>query len=65
MTTLVSAISAVIGQYGTTVSLGGSTYTGITFPVTMRDYPTYTLIPMTNDSFIQWSGAFKAIEVVL
>jgi len=65
MTTLVSPIGAVIGQYGTTVSLGGSTYTGITFPVTLRDYPTYTLIPMTNDSFIQWSGGFKAIEVVL
>jgi len=65
MTTLVSPIGAVIGQYGTTVSLGGSTYTGVTFPVTMRDYPTYTLIPMTNDSFIQWSGGFKAIEVVL
>jgi hypothetical protein len=65
MTTLVSTIGAVIGQYGTTVSLGGSTYTGITFPVTLREYPTYTLIPMTNDSFIQWGGGFKAIEVVL
>lgn len=65
MTTLASPIGAVIGQYGTTVSLGGSTYTGITFPVTMREYPTYSLIPMTNDSFIQWNGGFKAIEVVL
>ena len=65
MTTVSSPIGAVIGQYGTTVSLGGSTYTGITFPVTLREYPTYTLIPMTNDSFIQWSGGFKAIEVVL
>jgi hypothetical protein len=65
MTTLVSPIGAVIGQYGTTVSLGGSTYTGITFPVILRDYPTYTLVPMTNDSFIQWNGGFKAIEVVL
>ena len=65
MTTLVSPIGAVIGQYGTTVSLGGSTYNGITFPVILRDYPTYTLVPMTNDSFIAWNGGFKAIEVVL
>ena len=65
MTTLVSPIGAVIGQYGTTVSLGGSTYTGITFPVILREYPSYTLVPMTNDSFIAWNGGFKAIEVVL
>jgi hypothetical protein len=65
MTTVSSPIGAVIGQYGTTTALGGSTYTGITFPVIMRDYPTYSLVPMTNDSFIQWSGGFKAIEVVL
>jgi hypothetical protein len=62
---LVSPVNAVIGQYGTTVSMGGTTYTGITFQVVLRDYPTYTLIPMTNDSFIQWSGTFKAFEVVL
>lgn len=65
MTTLVSPIDAVIGQYGTTTALGGSTYTGVTFPVVMRDYPTYSLVPMTNDSFIQWSGGFRAIEVIL
>ena len=65
LTTVSSPIGAVIGQYGTTTALGGSTYTGITFPVIMRDYPTYNLIPMTNDSFIQWSGSFKAIESVL
>lgn len=65
MTTVTSALAAVIGQYGTTTSLGGSTYTGITFPVVLRDYPTYTLVPMTNDSFIQWDGAFNAYEVVL
>jgi hypothetical protein len=65
MTTLVSAIGAVIGQYGTTTSIGGSTYTGITFPVVLRDYPIYTLVPMTNDSFISWNGSFKAYEVVL
>jgi hypothetical protein len=65
MTTVSVATAAVIGQYGTTVSLGGSTYTGTTFPVVMRDYPTYTLVPMTNDSFISWDGAFSAFEVVL
>ena len=65
MTTLVSVLGAVIGQYGITTSLGGSTYTGITFPVIMREYPAYSLVPMTNDSFIQWAGSFKAVEVVL
>ena len=65
MTTLISPMSAVIGQYGTTQSIGGSTYTGITFPVILQQYPNYVLIPMTNDSFIQWNGTFKAIEAVL
>lgn len=65
MTTVSVATAAVIGQYGTTVSLGGSTYTGTTFPVVVREYPTYTLVPMTNDSFISWDGAFSAFEVVL
>jgi hypothetical protein len=65
ISTLVSPINAVIGQYGTTVSMGGNTYTGTTFQVVLRDYPTYTLVPMTNDSFIQWSGSFKAFESVL
>lgn len=65
MTTVVSALPAVIGQYGTTTSLGGSTYTGVTFPVVLREYPTYNLVPMTNDSFIAWDGAFNAYEVVL
>jgi hypothetical protein len=65
MTTLASPMNAVIGQYGTTQSIGGSTYTGVTFPVILQGYPNYTLIPMTNDSFIQWSGTFKAIEAVL
>lgn len=63
--TLTSPVAAVIGQYGTTVSMGGSAYTGVTFPVILRDYPTYTLVPMTNDSFIQWDGAFVAFEAVL
>jgi hypothetical protein len=65
MTTLASPMNAVIGQYGTTQSIGGNTYTGVTFPVILQAYPTYTLIPMTDDSFIQWSGSFKAIEAVL
>ena len=65
LTPVTSAINAVIGQYGTTVSMGGSTYIGVTFPVILRDYPTYTLVPITNDSFISWSGEFKAMEVVL
>ena len=62
---LVSPIDAVIGQYGTTISLGGNIYTGVTFPVILREYPTYTLVPMTNDSFISWNGPFVAIEDVL
>lgn len=62
---LTSPVAAVIGQYGTTVSMGGATYTGITFPVILRAYPTYILVPMTNDSFIQWSGSFAAFESVL
>lgn len=58
-------VAAVIGQYGTTVSMGGNAYTGITFPVILREYPTYALMPITNDSFIQWSGEFTAFESVL
>jgi hypothetical protein len=65
LTPVTSPINAVIGQYGTTVSMGGSTYTGITFPVILREYPTYTLNPITNDSFIAWDGQFKAMEVVI
>ena len=65
LTPLTSPLNAVIGQYGTTVSMGGSTYTGITFPVILREYPTYTLVPMTNDSFISWNGKFSAFESVL
>jgi len=57
-------LNAVIGEYGTTVSMGGSSYTGVTFPVILRDYPTYQLVPMKDDSFIAWSGAFKAFEAV-
>lgn len=65
ITTLATPVAAVIGEYGITVSMGGDSYYGVTFPVVLRDYPTYTLIPMTNDSFIEWSGKFKAFEVVL
>jgi hypothetical protein len=60
-----STLGAVIGQYGTTAALGGSTYTGITFPVILREYPTYNLTPITNDSFIAWDGNFTAMENVL
>ena len=63
--TLSSPVSAVIGQYGNTISMGGNVYQGITFPVILRDYPTYTLMPMANDSFISWSGSFTAYECVL
>jgi hypothetical protein len=63
--TLVSPVACVAGEYGTTISMGGLTYTGVTFPVILRDYPTYNLVPMTNDSFVQWTGAFKAFESVL
>jgi len=65
LTNVFTGIPVVIGQYGTTVQLGINSYTGITFPVILRDYPSYTLIPMTNDSFIQWTGQFKCYEVVL
>jgi hypothetical protein len=65
ITTLTSPVGAVIGEFGTTISLGGDTYTGVTFPVILREYPTYTLTPITNDSFINWSGSFKAFESVL
>lgn len=64
LTEVSAPIDAVIGQYGTTVSMGGNQYTGITFPVILTDYPTYTLIPIANDSFIQWSGEFTAMEAV-
>lgn len=60
-----SSLSAVIGQYGTTIALGGGTYTGVTFCVVLQEYPTYTLVPMADDSFISWNGIFKAFEVVL
>ena len=63
--TILSPINAVIGQYGTTISMGGSTYTGTTFPVILTQYPLYTLIPITNDSFISWASTFKAMEAVL
>ena len=63
--TLTSPVNAVIGQYGTTVSMGGDTYTGVTFQVILRAYPTYTLIPFANDSDIQWSSSFIAFEDVL
>lgn len=65
LSTVASPINAVIGEYGTTQAMGGNTYTGVTFPVILREYPQYTLMPITNDSFIQWSGAFVAFEAVV
>ena len=65
MEPLLAPVGAVIGEYGTTVSMGGNSYTGVTFPVILREYPTYTLVPTANDSFIAWNGGFKAMESVL
>lgn len=65
ISTLTTTVSCVAGEFGTTISMGGETYTGITFPVVLREYPTYTLTPITNDSFINWAGSFRAFESVL
>ena len=65
ITPLTSPLGAVIGQYGTTIALGGNTYTGVTFPVVLRSYPTYTLNPITNDSFVSWGDNFIAMEAIL
>jgi hypothetical protein len=65
LTAVATPTTPVMGQYGTTTALGGNTYTGITFCVVLKEYPTYTLTAMTNDSFIAWDGGFSAIEVVL
>ena len=65
ITPLLSPVEAVIGQYGTTVAMGGNSYTGCTFAVILRDYPIYSLMPITNDSYITWAGTFKAFEAVL
>lgn len=65
LTPLGAPIGAVLGQYGTTIALGGNTYVGTTFCVVLKAYPTYTLTPMTNDSFISWDGSFNAFESVL
>jgi len=65
ITTVTTPVAPVIGQYGTTTALGGTNYTGITFCVVAKEYPTYELVPITNDSFISWSGGFSAVEVIL
>lgn len=65
ITTITTPTAAVIGQYGATIAMGGFSYTGVTFPVILQEYPTYTLVPITNDSFISWNGNFSAIESVL
>ncbi len=63
--TLASPVNAVIGEYGTTIALGGATYTGVTFPVLLNEYPIYTFVPIYNDSFIAWNGDFEAFEAIL
>lgn len=65
LTTVATPINAVIGEFGATASMGGNSYTGVTFPVILKEYPQYTLVPITNDSFIQWSGNFVAFEAVV
>jgi hypothetical protein len=65
LVTLTSTVPCVAGEFGTTVAMGGTTYTGVTFPVVLREYPTYSLVPTANDSFINWSGPFVAMEQVL
>ena len=65
LSAVVSPVNAVIGEYGTTASMGGNSYTGVTFPVILKAYPQYTLIPITNDSFIQWASQFVAMEAVV
>lgn len=65
LTPVTAPLNAVIGQWGDTVAMGGNVYTGTTFPVVLREYPTYTLMPYFEDSYIQWSGTFKAFEAVI
>lgn len=62
LTTVTTSDTVIIGQYGNTIFTGNI---GITFPVVLTEYPTYTLIPMTNDSFISWNSSFVALELVL
>ena len=61
-----TTIPLVVGEYGITRFIGNgyayAQYTGVSFPVILREYPSYSLIPMTNDSFIQWNGDFTAME---
>lgn len=62
---LTTTVACVAGEFGATVLMGGNSYTGITFPVVLREYPSYSLTPTANDSFINWSGQFTAFESVL
>lgn len=55
-----SLVTGAIGQHGTANGLNG-----VTFAVKLMDYPTYTLTPTYNDSFIQWNGEFVAMENIL
>jgi hypothetical protein len=58
-------IGCVMGQYGTTINFGDGTFVGVTFPVVLRDYPDYNLVPYSNDSYIAWNGDFYAFENVV
>jgi hypothetical protein len=58
-------LPCVIGQYGTTINFGSGTFTGVTFPVILREYPTYNLVPYYEDSYIAWNGDFYAFENVV
>lgn len=64
MDTLATANNIAYGNTGF-CSVSGTTYTGVTFPVILREYPTYTLRPCKDDSFIDWNGDFRAIEYIL
>jgi hypothetical protein len=59
-----TGIGAVIGEFGTTVPMAGTEYLGVAFQVVLRDYPTYQLMPYANDSYINWTGQFRALEIV-
>lgn len=61
----ITNLSCVIGQYGTTINFGNGTFTGVTFPVVLRDYPDYSLMPYKDDSYIAWNGEFYAFENVV
>lgn len=62
--TVTSSTQMAFGERGIT-TVGGVPYAGVTFPVIVREYPTYTLKPITNDSFIEWDGSFSVMENII